>query len=99
MWLEVRRLLKCSTACSQNSGDMFDRSRIGGAFFGIAPRFAGLELAAGPIQPLQVLRQRHEYAAVARCSAARTLLANFLSLRLQFHTAADKGYWLTRDIG
>ena len=40
--LAERRLLKCSTACSQTSGDRFNRSRIGGAFFGIDPRFPRL---------------------------------------------------------
>ncbi len=40
MRLADLRLPKCSTACSQSSADRFRRSRIGGAFFGIAPRFS-----------------------------------------------------------
>ena len=40
--LAARRLPKCSTACNQSSGDRFNRSRIGGAFFRIAPRLPGL---------------------------------------------------------
>ena len=41
MRLADRRLPKCSTACSQSSADRLRRSRIDGAFFGIAPRFPG----------------------------------------------------------
>ena len=36
-----RRLENCPTACSQSSADRFRLSRIGGAFFAIAPRFPG----------------------------------------------------------
>lgn len=42
MRLEVQRLWKRSTRCTQIVGDRFNRSRIGGAFFGIAPRLPGL---------------------------------------------------------
>ena len=70
MRLAARRLPKCSTACNQSSADRFRRSRIGGAFFGITPRFPGFNW-----RPVQSSNGRHSHWHVAQGSPAAKVLS------------------------
>ncbi len=70
MRLAARRLPKCSTACNQSSADRFRRSRIGGAFFGITPRFPGFNW-----RPVQSSNGRYSHWHVAQGSPAAKVLS------------------------